>query len=186
MKKEVTTTVKKANRLSIIILISLIFISSLIFIFGWDKEFIEKEYIQKSSNLVILSLVIYPILLILGIIIHELIHGLFFSIFCDNKTKSIEFGILLKKLAPYCHCKEWLYINEYKISIIMPLLILGVIPFLLGCITKSLYILLISIILITGCSGDIIIFWILGGLKSNTKVKDHDKKVGCIIRNNDI
>ena len=75
------------------------------------------------------------IILFAGIILHELIHGLTFLLFCKNGFKSIEFGIMWKYLAPYCHCKEPLPVRPYIIGALMPAIVLGFIPAGIGLIT---------------------------------------------------
>ena len=76
----------------------------------------------------LLSAILPFLVLLLGIIVHEFIHGVFFSIFASKGFKSIKFGILWKMLTPYCHCREPLKIKQYIIALLAPLIILGIAP----------------------------------------------------------
>lgn len=51
-------------------------------------------------------LLVVLVLFFLLIVVHEAIHGLFWSFFAKNKWKSISFGIMWNSLTPYCTCQE--------------------------------------------------------------------------------
>ena len=46
------------------------------------------------------------ILVIVGIVVHELIHGLTWACYAKSGWKSISFGVMWKLLTPYCHCDQ--------------------------------------------------------------------------------
>ena len=50
------------------------------------------------------------ILVIVGIVVHELIHGLTWACYAKSGWKSISFGVMWKLLTPYCHCDEPMHI----------------------------------------------------------------------------
>lgn len=99
------------------------------------------------------------IVYIFGIVIHELIHGLFFVIFSKNKFKSVKFGIKPKHGAAYCICTEPLKIKHFIIVTIMPAIILGFIPGLISLILGNIYFLVFSLIFIMGASGDFLVIF---------------------------
>ena len=43
------------------------------------------------------------ILMFVGIVVHELIHGLTWACYAKSGWKSISFGVMWKLLTPYCH-----------------------------------------------------------------------------------
>jgi hypothetical protein len=120
-------------------------------------------------------------ILILGIIAHELIHGFFWAMYAKNGFKSIKFGILLKMLTPYCHCKEALKIKHYIIGAIMPAIILGIIPSIIAICTGKIGLLIFGIFFTMAASGDFLVIKLL--LKENKEnwVQDHPSEAGCYI-----
>ena len=122
-------------------------------------------------------------LLILGVIMHELIHGFFWSIFCKDGFKSISFGFIWKGFAPYAHCKEALKLSYYKLGTVMPLVMLGIIPALLSIIFGIGWLLIYGIIFTLASGGDIIMLYHLSKFDNNKYVIDHPNEIGCIILN---
>lgn len=51
---------------------------------------------------------------------HELVHGIFWSIFAKSRWKSISFGFIVQSLSPYCTCNEGLTKVQYIIGAAMP------------------------------------------------------------------
>jgi hypothetical protein len=97
-------------------------------------------------------------IIIIGLIVHELIHGFFFALFCKNKFKSIKFGIALKKGYAYCKCKEILRANQYVVSLLMPTIILGIIPSIGSLFIGNSDLLLFGVIFVGAGGSDILIF----------------------------
>jgi len=98
------------------------------------------------------------IVLIIGFIAHEVIHGVFYAIFCKNKFKSVKIGVVPKKGYAYCECKEILRTNQFAIGLLMPTIILGIIPSIASLFTGSFNLLLFGMIF-TGAGGsDLLIF----------------------------
>ncbi len=82
------------------------------------------------------------------IVIHELIHGIFFSMFSKNRFKDVRFGFNVSSFVPYCSCKEPLKKAQYMIASFMPCLLLGIIPGIVGIVTPNLFLFVIGIIMI--------------------------------------
>lgn len=90
----------------------------------------------------VVSFVLFLCIVLFGVIVHELIHGITWAIFAKDGFKSIKFGVLWKMITPYCHCKEVLTVRQYSIGGIMPAIILGIIPAIIGIAIGNLWILL--------------------------------------------
>jgi len=86
----------------------------------WDlkKELaaIKDSLYNKASN----AWWVYGIVIIIGVVLHELIHGIVFASFAKQGFKSIKFGIIWKMLTPYAHCKEPLRVRPYMLGVVMP------------------------------------------------------------------
>ena len=95
--------------------------------------------------------------LIALIIIHEVIHGLTWSLFCEQKWKSIQFGIMWKLLTPYCCCLEVLPWKTYILGGLMPFFVLGVGGYILALWLGSGTVLILSILNVAGAAGDLIV-----------------------------
>lgn len=91
---------------------------------------------------------------------------------------------MIKALAPYCHCREPLDIKSYRIGIIMPGLILGMIPFIFGMALKIEWLVLYGLIFTGGAGGDFIMLWLTWHLTPGTIVLDCPDKIGCYVLDN--
>lgn len=123
-------------------------------------------------------------ILIFGIIIHELIHGVFWGICAKNGFKSIKFGVVWKMMTPYCHCKEKLQVKQYIIGVIMPGIVLGLVPTVYAVINDNFGIFLLGVIFTMAAGGDIIMVYLLRNEKMNSLVQDHPSEMGCYVFRN--
>ncbi|HYG01184.1 MAG TPA: DUF3267 domain-containing protein [Chryseosolibacter sp.] len=123
-------------------------------------------------------------ILISGIIAHELIHGITFALFAREGFRSIRFGILMKSMTPYCHCKEPLTATQYRISTIMPAIVLGIIPALIGIYNGSAGLLLFGLFFTIAAGGDFLILYLLRKQPTNVLIQDHPEKIGCFVFKN--
>jgi hypothetical protein len=119
--------------------------------------------------------------MLLGILIHELIHGITFSFFAKTGFKAINFGVLWKMLTPYCHCKEPLLVKHYIIGGIMPAFILGFLPFMYSLLFGNLVLLIFAIFFTVAAFGDFYIIYLLRNENKNSLVLDHPSEVGCFV-----
>ncbi len=146
--EEYTMRMRTVTLISILLLIPLTAIILYPFILIWDYETF------KSGKEIFNDYFLY--ILIGGIIIHELLHGLTWGYFATNGLKSIKFGVKWKFLTPYCHCKEPLKVKHYKIGGAMPLIIMGIIPSIIGLIIGHGGVLAFGIFFTWAAVGDII------------------------------
>lgn len=168
-------------------------------------EYIKSEHIQSKGKLTILGILIgiilcliiaipyrmihgaspntvlsYPIFclgLIVSIVIHELLHGLGWSINCKHGFKSIEFS--LNGMMPLCHCKEALLCSQYLLGVIMPFLILVLGLTIIAYIFSSILLFLITFANIFLASGDLLIAFSLRK-SPKSKIIDHPSKPGYV------
>jgi hypothetical protein len=185
-KETLTINLVKANIYGILGMIPIVMIYTIPFCIIWKEKLTAlnfKNYI-KEFNLVNNSFPISAsiiIIMILGIIMHELIHGITWSKYTEKGFKSIKFGILWKMLTPYCHCKEPLKVKEYILGAIMPAIILGLIPALYAIIFGNIFILIFSIFFTAVAIGDFMIINLLRKENMNSLVLDHPTEAGCFI-----
>ena len=90
-------------------------------------------------------------------VVHELVHGLTWSLFAKSGWKSVSFGVIWKDLTPYCTCNEALSRRAYIVGALMPTLVLGILPVLAAYATGSLFLLVVGLLMILGGGGDLTI-----------------------------
>ncbi len=177
-KEKLTIDLVWANIFSFLILIPVFLIFGIPFYLLWGNEIglqNIREMLGASSSFFIIMIII------LGVIVHELIHGIFWSIFAKKGFKSMKFGILWKMFTPYCHCKEPLKVKHYIIGAIMPAIILGIIPSFLSIIIGNFELLLFGVFFTIAGAGDFLIINLIRKENLNDLVQDHPSEAGCYI-----
>jgi len=185
-KETLTIDLVKANIYGFMGMIPIVLIYAIPFYSIWKEKLTVlnfKNYFKESSisNNPFLFSVSIIIVMILGIIIHELIHGITWSKYTEKGFKSIKFGILWKMLTPYCHCKEPLKVKEYILGAIMPAIVLGLIPSIYAILFGNILLLVFGAFFTTAAIGDFMIINLLRKENMNSLVLDHPTEAGCFI-----
>lgn len=124
------------------------------------------------------------IVMLVLIVVHELIHGLVWSIFAERGFKDIEFGFMVKYLTPYCTCGVPLSKGQYIAGALAPLVLLGILPMIWGILAGSFPVLLVGIIMADSAAGDIQIVWQILRYRSGSSdvvYIDHPTQGGGVI-----
>ena len=173
-KEQKTIDLGKANLegMKYLLFFALLFGIPYLLIWGISsKPFFETE------NLVIRYL--FPLVLFaLGIVLHVLVHGIFFARYAKNGFRSVKFGILWKMLTPYAHCKEPLKIKEYMVALLAPLFIVGIVPGILGIVFGSALLTFFGAALSAGAAGDLMIYNLIKKENPEDYVQDHPSEAG--------
>ncbi len=119
----------------------------------------------------------------IGIVVHELIHGITWACYAPSGWKSISFGVMWKLLTPYCHCDEPMHIPGYMMGAMMPwpCVILGVIPSIVAMFIGNLPLLAWGILFIAAAAGDIWMTWLLTKENPKSMVLDHPSEAGFYV-----
>lgn len=166
--KEYTMEFGEANLYAFLLAIPIMAILLTPFILIWDYETLKTGAALVMDH--------FFLIVIGGIIIHELLHGLTWGYFAPNRMKSIKFGI--KMFTPYCHCTEPLKVKHYRIGGAMPLLLLGIVPSIIGLIIGHGGFLAFGVFFTIAAGGDIIALFMLRKLDNETYISDHPNKMG--------
>ena len=189
-RKKMAMSLSKANMVSILLILPaaffiyftpyyvLTFNESSIPDFKNSLSDIAFEFGSFGLSLFILAITI------LGVVIHELIHGFCWGIYAKNGFRSIKFGVFWKMMAPYCHCKEPLQVKQYMIGALMPGVILGLIPTIYAVFNDNFGIFLLGVFFTMAAGGDIIMVYLLRNEKMNSLVQDHSSEMGCYVFRN--
>ena len=184
-KKELLTfDLMKANLYAIFSIIPVLILYGVPFVLLWRntfskvalKNFIDEFTLGIGGNFVSILLV-----MTIGIIAHELIHGITWAMYTKNGFKSIKFGVLWKVLTPYCHCSEPLKVKHYITGAIMPAIILGFLPFVYSLFTGNALWLFFGIFFTMSAVGDFLIVNLVRKEDMNSLVLDHPSEVGCYV-----
>ncbi|MDO9576523.1 MAG: DUF3267 domain-containing protein [Candidatus Cloacimonadales bacterium] len=122
--------------------------------------------------------VFLPVFIVLAYL-HEAIHWLAFSIFGKVDSKHCRLGFQWKTLTPYAHCSVPLKASVYRISLILPALLLGIIPSIVAIIFGFSWLLVYGIVFTITGGGDFIILWLIRKVEKNQLLQDHHTRCGC-------
>ena len=192
-RSEFTVSIRKIYVLSLIFLLLNAVIFLLPYIMIWGESFftafrryvLNRKYQWDSAFfylLVLRDLFRISIFIIIGAAMHELLHAAVWIFFTKKGIRSIRFGISESDFSPYIHCKEPLPVWVYRLGIVLPGLVLGIIPAIWAIFTGRLWLMMFGLFFSWAASGDFIIFYMIRNLKKDILVYDHPKKVGCYIK----
>ena len=172
---ELTVSIVKANISAVVLLIPLL-------IAGGGLFFLRNQ--SMSGGLGKMNPLLFAALFFAMIVVHELIHGLSWSLFAENHWKDIEFGFMKQYLTPYCTCGVPLKKGSYIFGALTPLVLLGILPMIAGILTNSLGLLLLGVIMADAAAGDILIVWKILRYRSEAGTVvyiDHPTQAGGVI-----
>ena len=168
----------EANVKTIRLIVPIVLVFGVPYYLLWSNQF-SLSLINEAASKTWLILVF----IILGAVLHELIHGLFWSFFLKRGFRAIKFGISWKLLTPYCHSKEPMKMKNYRLGALMPCVILGLIPATVSLFIGHLGTLTFGVFFTIAAGGDILMIWLLRNEKKDVLVQDHPDKIGCLILN---
>lgn len=173
--------IEKANKLGAILLIPIFLFFTVLHLLLWKEEVID--YFRNSFTIpeMVKNVGLFFVAMLIGIVLHELIHGVFFAMFAKQGFRSIRFGVIWEYLTPYCHCKEPLLIKHYRIGALAPAIILGLTPAVIGLIVGKYLITFLGIFFIAAAIGDFMVIHLLWNEKSTDYAQDHSSEAGCYV-----
>ena len=172
----ITISARQANLFSLAVFFGTMVVYGVPFSFIWNAGLLFQAFKNFLTNYGTLA-----ITLLLGIVIHELLHGITWAIFCKNGMKSIRFGVNWLALSAYAHCTEPLPINRYKLGGAMPGVILGILPGILSIVTGNGWLLMTGMFFTAGAAGDLLVLHKLSTFKNTAIVQDHPDEIGFLV-----
>ena len=183
-KQELTVSVARANVLALLFIVPVIVVFVPAYMWLWPDQFgvdSLKMFLRDHKS----TLLFYPFLAFLimvpGAVVHELLHGLTWAVFCKNGLKSIKYGVHWKVLSPYCHCTEVLPLGPYILGGMMPGLVMGVLPAVVGLMLGNIPVFLFGLLFTIAAGGDMLVLWMLRHTRKTDLVQDHPDLIGCIV-----
>ena len=172
-RHDLTIGMGKASWIAILLLIPL-------FIAGYGLYYLVHHKIEMTGFKGATFLIVFLLLTV----VHELIHGISWSIFTPNHFKDIAFGIMMPYLSPYCTCMAPLTKPRHIFGTVMPLILLGIIPTVIGIAAGIPMALLMGLLMIDIATGDILIIRKILAYKTSAKdvvYMDHPTDAGGVI-----
>ena len=167
-----TISMLKANILALAV--AVIGIALMVVMFAvWDGMYSGMRLNSLSGCSLLL------IAIVVGIAVHELIHGFTWMVVTRQGFGHLRFGLLTGGV--YCHIDVPMSKRRYVIGALMPLLLMGVVPFMLSIALHNLWLMLFGVIFIASAMGDVMIVWALRKETPDTLVYDHPSEPGCFV-----
>lgn len=183
-EEEVTITAKHMHLKALYMMLPLVVITLTPYYLIWrDHVTIDsvRSFIQAARSWQGYGTTVIIAVLITGIVLHELLHGLTWAMFSKKGFRSIQFGVLWKELTPYSHCTEAMPVRHFRICILMPALILGILPTLVSYVTGSFWFAVFGAVFTAAAAGDFMILSLLKNENGDYLVRDHPDKLGYYI-----
>ena len=174
-RAELTVGIVRANIFAVVLLIPLLIVGIGLFLLK-NQQF--------SGSFSPVTPILFFVVLVVLIVVHELIHGLSWAVYAEHHWKDIEFGFMKQYLTPYCTCTVPLSKGQYIFGALMPLFVLGILPMIVGILTGSAPVLFMGIIMADSAAGDILIVWKILRYKSEAEsivYIDHPTQAGGVI-----
>ncbi len=181
IKEKQSIDIFKANKFGLFLLLGIFIFFLLLFYIVWPDSFKDRvvELFRSESVLDFMGGVAKLLaILIFGIILHELIHGIFWALFAKRGFRSVKLGILKQYLTPYCHSKEPLKVWQYIVGAVMPAIFLGLLPLAYALVAGNLGWLFFGIFFTAAAGGDFLMMRLLMKEKMNDWVQDHPSEPG--------
>lgn len=171
--KTFTLSIEKASIRALILIFPIVLFYALPFYLVWKKNVL--------TSLRFPSILFLFLFIVLGIVIHELLHGVVWALFSKRGFRSIHFGIKWEYFTPYCHCSEALKVWQYVLGGLAPLIFMGIFPAIYAMFTGNALWMFYAIFFSAAAGGDIQAVWMLRKFRSNQLVHDHPEELGFIV-----
>jgi hypothetical protein len=145
-----------------------------VLVHGWSA-------LAESVHLFLRPGLAIPVLLV-GFVLHELIHGAAWAFYGQKPLTIMRFGINWSALSPYAHCPEPMEAGAYRLGALAPGVLLGLTPVaaaLWGVGPTWLF--FAGLIFSLAAAGDVLILWVLRAVPSHFLVLDHPSRAGCFV-----
>jgi hypothetical protein len=185
-RRKMTIDIFKANKVAFWVFLGAFVLFGGLFFLVWGWDYIVQQFTARyggdaPSWRFLVDWVIIMGIMVAGIVVHELIHGITWACYAKRGIHAISYGVIWKMLTPYTHCDEPMHIRPYVVACLMPLIVLGIIPSVIAIIIGWIPLLAFGIFFIAGAMGDVLIVWMLRKENPQYLVLDHPSEAGYFI-----
>lgn len=173
-REDRSVSLLKANFLMVYFALPAVLLPGVAYVLLWGIDGIRSIFVDGG---------LLPLLgtIVIGIVVHEAVHGLTWKIATGKPFSAIRFGFDWKTVTPYAHCREAMEARPYRIGAVMPLLLLGVIPVIVGLINGSAAWEAFGLFFTFAAGGDMLILWLLKDVEATVLIEDHPTRAGCYV-----
>ena len=133
------------------------------------------------QSLVDMSLITVVVVLVLGVVAHELLHVAAWRFAARLPKGSVRLGFTWKTLTPFAHCSVPMEARAYVIGAAAPGVILGIGPLAAGLLTGSGGVTAFGVLFTLAAGGDVLTIWVLRHVPPRRLVLDHPTRPGCLV-----
>jgi hypothetical protein len=170
-KRDYSIPMARANILVLFIIVPVVILQFVIFIVLHDIEALQLTW----------GIGLLMVAVLLGVVAHELIHGMSWVVFGQKPFSAIKFGFQWKTITPYAHLKVPVDVHAYRIGAFMPGFILGILTHILSILLGNGDLFWFSLIHTSAAGGDWLILWLIRNVKRGQLVEDHPTNAGCYV-----
>lgn len=114
-----------------------------------------------------------------SLFVHEAIHGAVIGWRSGLGRRAYRFG--RKSMMMYCQALVPLRVDDYRLVIIAPAVLLGVLPSVLAVLFGWWFALAIGVLQLAGAGGDLLALWLLRKDPPHWLATDHPTRIGCTV-----
>lgn len=173
-RRKVAINIISANIFAFILAIVSAILMAIPF-FLLHPDWLHHSYSSMSDDLW------FILFMILGVPIHEGIHGLTWGLVNKGGFRHVSFGVIWKYLTPYCHYSKPMTRGRYIAGALMPCLILGIIPAVASLFNGNIFWLAFGVIYISGAAGDLWMTWLILKEPKDAMFLDHPSEAGFYV-----
>lgn len=121
----------------------------------------------------------FLLVLVVSIGIHEVLHGVGFTLVGGVPWREMRFGF--KGLVVYAHCRVPMVASAYRVSVVLPGVVLGVLPGLIGLAGGNGWLTVYGTLMSIAALGDLVVLWLIRSVAGDAWVQDHPSAPGCLV-----
>ena len=182
-KKDYSVSMLQANIYALLMTAPFLIIFVVVYglFWGWATMLEQWNMLFNRSGSFLKIYLLFLLIFLVGIVFHELIHGITWVLVGRKNWSSIKFGFQAATFTAYCHIKEPMLINPYRWGAVMPGIITGFLPALIGIVIGNLAVFLIGLLFVFAAGGDLLILWLIRKVGKSALVEDHPTRAGCYV-----
>lgn len=119
------------------------------------------------------------IVLLASVLLHELVHVAGFLLLAGAPRRAVRLGFNRRTLTPFACCGEPVSARGYRITALLPALVLGLGPALAATTASWGGLALWSWAMLAVAGGDVAAVWAIRRVSPAALVQDHPARVGC-------
>jgi len=120
--------------------------------------------------------------IVAGFVVHEILHGVGWAEFGRMRPPAIRFA--LQGLRPRAHCHAPISAAAFRLGLLLPGLVLGVIPALVGLALGHGVLTVWGAIMLAMAGGDVAALWAMRAAPAHAHVRDHPQGGGRLVISN--